>query len=84
MSITASYMPKDTINLAEPGFVKSATASSNISGRLQGHGPGPGDVIVMDLLTNRAFCGSDSCGVPLPPVRGVDGTHHVHFRDECM
>jgi hypothetical protein len=70
MSRTAGYMSKDTINLEEPVFVASAAASSNISGRLQRHGPVPDNVIVMDLLSNNAFCGSDSCGVPLPPVGG--------------
>jgi hypothetical protein len=73
MSRTAGYMSKDTINLEEPGFVASAAASSNLLGRLQRHGPGPDNVIVMDLLSNSAFCGSDSCGVPLPPVGGGGG-----------
>jgi hypothetical protein len=68
MSRTVGFLPKDTISLAEPGFVAFTAASAYISGRLQGYGPGPGNVMVMGPLSNSAFCGNDSSGVPLPPL----------------
>jgi hypothetical protein len=77
MSQTVGFMPKDTISLAEPHFVASPAASAYISGRLQGYGPRPGDVMVMGLLSNSAFCGKYSSGLPLPPFRWGDGTYRV-------
>jgi hypothetical protein len=77
MCRTISNMPKETVSLATPGFVAAPAVSSHVAETLRGYGPGPQDVIDMDLLSNSAFCGTDINGLPLPPCRGEDGIYHV-------
>jgi hypothetical protein len=74
---THKYLPKETVNLSTPGFVASPAASTQIEETLWDYCPGSGDVIIMDLLSNSAFCGTDSNGLPLPPFRGEDDIYHV-------
>jgi hypothetical protein len=40
-------------------------------------GPGPGDTVVLDLLSNWAFMGTDGDGMPPPTVDMSDGKHHI-------
>jgi hypothetical protein len=77
MCKTATFLPKDSVCLAEPGFVASSASSARISQRLQNYVPGPGDTVVLDLLSNTAFVGADSDGMPTQPVKGGDGLYHV-------
>jgi hypothetical protein len=77
MCKTTTFLPKDTVCLAEPGFVSTPNSSMRISQRLRNHAPGSGDTIVLDLLSNTAFVGADSAGMPTQPVKGGDGMYHV-------
>ncbi len=77
MSKTASFLPKDSVCLAEPGFVASSASTARISQRLRNYGPGPGDTVVLDLLSNAAFVGADSDAMPIQPVKGGDGLYHI-------
>ncbi len=77
MCKTHKYLPKEMINLSTPGFVAAPAASTQVAETLREYCPGSGDVIIMDLLSNSAFCGTDGNGLPLPPFRGEDGTYHV-------
>jgi hypothetical protein len=77
MCKTATFLPKDSVCLAEPGFVATPTSSARISQRLRNFVPGSDDTVVLDLLSNTAFVGADSAGMPTQPVKGGDGMHHI-------
>ncbi len=77
MCKTHKHLPKETVNLSTPGFVATPAASTQVAETLRDYCPGSGDVIIMDLLSNSAFCGTDGNGLPLPQFRGEDGTYHV-------
>jgi hypothetical protein len=64
------FLPKDTTCLAEPGFMATSAASGRILQRMRSYGPGPGDTVVADLLSNSAFLGTDSDGMPLQQFKG--------------
>jgi hypothetical protein len=44
---------------------------------LAGGNPGENDVVVLDLLSNLAFMGTDMDGLPTPAVRSGDGKYHI-------
>jgi hypothetical protein len=48
-----------------------------ISQRMRNYGPGPGDTVVLDLLSNSAFLGADSDGMPIQPFKGGDRGYHI-------
>ncbi len=77
MCKTHKYLPRETINLSTPGFVAAPATSTQVAEMLRDCSPGTGDVIIMDLLSNSAYCGTDDNGLPMPPFRGEDGTYHV-------
>ncbi len=77
MCKTAIFLPKDTVCLAEPGFVATPTTSGRISQGLRNFLPGTGDTVVLDLLSNTAFVGADSAGMPTQPFKGGDGKYHI-------
>ncbi len=55
----------------------SSASSARISQRLRNYVPGPGDTVVLDLLSNIAFVGADSDGMPIQPIKGGDGLYHI-------
>jgi hypothetical protein len=57
--------------------VASSASSARISQRLRNYVPGPGDTVVLDLLSNIAFVGADSDGMPIQPIKGGDGLYHI-------
>ncbi len=39
--------------------------------------PGPPDTVVLDLLSNTAYMGTDEDGLPLTAISAGDGSYHV-------
>ena len=68
-------------NLARGGWQPTEQMVTEVHGNLKMHGIGKGnatEVIVMDLLANCVFCGSDSDGNLMPLTKQSDGKFHVH------
>ncbi len=77
MTRTAVHMPPSTISLAFPGFRPDRVGVAELSESLAGGNPGENDVVVMDLLSNLAFMGTDVDGLPTPAIRSGDGKYHI-------
>jgi hypothetical protein len=45
--------------------------------RLDGLSINGDDKVVLDLLSNSAFMGTDADGLPSPAFAGEDGTYHI-------
>ncbi len=63
--------------MAYPGFRPDQGKVAELSTSLAGGGPGEQDVVILDLLSNVAFMGSDSDGLPTPAIRAGDGRYHI-------
>jgi hypothetical protein len=77
MTRMASHLLTDTISLAYPGFNATPPALTQIASRLKELGLNGDDRLVLDLLSNSAFMGTDGEGLPLPATAGEDGTYHI-------
>jgi hypothetical protein len=77
MSRMAEYMPPCTINLAVPGFKATTIAMTQVTQKLMSLNPGPDDTIVLDLLSNMAYMGTDDDGLPSPSFPDGDGKYHI-------
>jgi hypothetical protein len=77
MNKMAAFMPENTINLAEPGFRAGPATCGKISQRLADLMPGTGDTVILDLLSNSSFMGTDEDGMPIPVMTMGDGFYHV-------
>jgi hypothetical protein len=73
----ASYLPHETIVLATAGFKASQAAVPQLASRLDGLSINGDDKVVLDLLSNSAFMGTDADGLPSPAFAGEDGTYHI-------
>ncbi len=77
MTRTAVYMPSSTTSLAFPGFRPDRIRVAELSASLAGGNLGENDVVVLDLLSNLAFMGTDMDGLPTPAIRSGDGKYHI-------
>jgi hypothetical protein len=77
MNRMAAFMPENTINLAEPGFRAGPTTCGKISQRLTDLRPSTGDTVILDLLSNSSFMGTNEDGMPIPMMTMGDGNYHV-------
>jgi hypothetical protein len=77
MTRTAVHMPSSTTSLAFPGFRPDLIRVAELSASLAGGNLGENDVVVLDLLSNLAFMGTDMDGLPTPAVRSGDGKYHI-------
>jgi hypothetical protein len=82
--IGASYMIRlednmgsDTVSLAVQGFSSREPTISEITDELQKLGLSNRDTVVLDLLSNSAFMGTDSYGLPTEVIRTEDVSYHV-------
>jgi hypothetical protein len=73
----AEHLLPCTVNLAIPGFKATTVATMQIAQKLKSLNPGPDDILILDLLSNTAFMGTDEDGLPSPSFPGGDGTHHI-------
>jgi hypothetical protein len=77
MARMASYLPQETIVLATPGFKATQATVPQLTSKLAGLSINGDDRIVLDLLSNSAFMGTDPDGLPSPAFAGEDGTYHI-------
>jgi hypothetical protein len=73
----AEFLPPNAISMAYPGFLPDQNKIAELSTSLAGGGPGEQDVVILDLLSNIAFMGSDTDGLPTPAIRAGDGRYHI-------
>jgi hypothetical protein len=73
----AKKMGTNTISLAFPGFRPKEPNISEIAEELQKLNLSSRDTVVLDLLSNSAFMGTDSNGLPTETVKMTDGGYHV-------
>jgi hypothetical protein len=73
----STYMPENTACLAEPAFRAGPSTCGRISRRLTELAPGMGDNVILDLLSNSSFMGTNDDGMPLPLMPMSDGRYHV-------
>ncbi len=76
MCRTAEQLP-DCISLAMPGFKPSPDNLREIERKIRRIDPDERDLVVMDLISNVAYMGTDEDGLPSPAVRSGDGTYHI-------
>jgi hypothetical protein len=67
MSRMVSFMPYNTINLTELFFAAEPSSCGKVSQVVTELCLGLGDTVVMDLLSNFAFFGTDGERMPHPP-----------------
>jgi hypothetical protein len=77
MCRTAEYLSTECISLAYPGFKPDRDKIQDIAKRLESLKLGPDDRVVLDLLSNSAYMGTDSDGLPTPSHREGDGSYHI-------
>jgi hypothetical protein len=64
------------VNLTKPGWVADANSRSELRAKLGIHKACPGDIIVIDPISNDTFCGTDVKGNHLDPEK-TNGTWHI-------
>ncbi len=73
----AEAMGLETVSLAYQGFRPREPMISDLAGKLRSLELNNRDTVVLDLLSNSAFMGSDSNGLPTEAVRAEDGRYHI-------
>jgi hypothetical protein len=63
--------------LAYPGFRATPHALAQLAARLEEIRLTPDDSLVLDLLSNSTFMGTDVDGLPTASVQGEGGTYHI-------
>jgi hypothetical protein len=70
-------MGPNTVSLAFQGFRPKEPTIGEIAMELQTLNLNSRDTVVLDLLSNSAFMGTDSNGLPTETVKMTDGGYHV-------
>jgi hypothetical protein len=73
----ASHLPKETVVLATAGFKATQATVPQLADKLECLSINGDDKVVLDLLSNSAFMGTDADGLPSPAFAGEDGTYHI-------
>jgi hypothetical protein len=73
----ADRMGPETVSLAFQGFRPREPTISEITRELQKLELSNRNMVVLDLLSNSAFMGTDSYGLPAETIRTEDGSYHV-------
>jgi hypothetical protein len=71
------HLPENVVNLAYPGFRATPQALTQLASKLEEILLTPDDRLVLDLLSNSTFMGTDLDGLPTAPVQGEGGTYHI-------
>jgi hypothetical protein len=74
---TVEYLPANTVSLATPGFKLTKEKVTELERRIDALELSSTDTVVLDLLSNTAYMGTDDEGLPLPAFRSGDGSYHV-------
>jgi hypothetical protein len=77
MTRMSEFLPPSTTILAYPGFRPEQSKIAELCEDLSRGCTGKQDVVILDLLSNMAFMGSDLEGLPTPAVRAGDGRYHI-------
>jgi hypothetical protein len=77
MTRLAEEMRGDVVSLAFPGFRPKDRMIEDIVSKLADLKLGKKDTVVVDLLSNVAFMGTDGNGLPTEALRAEDGSYHV-------
>ena len=64
------------VNLAAPGWRPEKDKIAKTLKSLSEAKIGPNDTVILDLLSNSTYMGSDESGMPTPPCK-EDGRYHV-------
>ncbi len=70
-------MGPETVSLAYQGFRPREPMISDLANKLRNLKLNSRDTVVLDLLSNSAFMGSDTYGLPTEAVRAEDGRYHI-------
>jgi hypothetical protein len=62
-------------NFAKPGWILDGVTSSETAAKLKAVGAGKDDILIIDPLSNSAFCGTDSHGNHINPEKTNGGWH---------
>jgi hypothetical protein len=73
----AAELGQETISLAFPGFRLKEPMISNLATRLHLLKLEKSDTVILDLLSNPTFMGTDGDGLPSEATRAEDGKYHV-------
>ncbi len=73
----AESMGPETVSLAYQGFRPREPMISDLANKLRSLKLNSRDTVVLDLLSNSAFMGSDTFGLPTEAVRAEDGRYHI-------
>jgi hypothetical protein len=67
----------DIINCAKPGWQANKAAIAELGSKLKSNNISDEDVIIIDPIANSVFCGTDSEGDHVDPVRLQDKRYHI-------
>jgi hypothetical protein len=70
-------MGHDVISLAFAGFWPKDRMVHDVTDKLMELSLGKKDTVVLDLLSNVVFMGTDNDGLPTEAFRAEDGSYHV-------
>jgi hypothetical protein len=73
----AEYLPSDSISLAYPGFKPTVESIASAKEKLDALNINANDTVILDLLSNSAYMGTDASGLPSPAFKAGDGRYHV-------
>jgi hypothetical protein len=73
----ADKLDQETISLAFPGFKPRENLILNLASRLRSLKLEKNDTVILDLLSNTTFMGTDGDGLPSEASRAEDGRYHV-------
>jgi hypothetical protein len=75
MTRLAEEMGQDTITLPYPGFRPKENMILEITGKLAELNLCKDDTVVLDLLSNVVFMGTDTSGLPTEALRAEDSSY---------
>ncbi len=73
----SKHLQEKAVILAYPGFRVIPQALTQLASRLEEILLTPEDRLVLDLLSNSTFMGTDLDGLPTAAVQGEGGTYHI-------
>jgi hypothetical protein len=73
----ADKLDQEAICLAFPGFKPRENLIQNLASRLRSLKLEKNDTVILDLLSNSTFMGTDGDGLPSEASRAEDGRYHV-------
>jgi hypothetical protein len=73
----AKHLPNTTISLAYPGSKATPQALTQIVSGLEELRLNKDNSLILDLLSNSSFKGTDEEGLPTPATAGEGGTYHI-------